>query len=169
MRLLIAHKSQDQQKAIAAALRPMTDDCCEILTVGAGHDALELLLQDEPPEVALLDWDLPGIDGPELCRLVRDFHHHHDTHLIVLAGAAHGDTSEIWRAGADDCVTTPAPASELRASAGEGLRAMSAPQARDDLAGRATLEAVLTVERDEPDVARAEAQRPTLEAMLARS
>ena len=53
-----------------------------------GPETLDLLLADDPPEVALIDWDLPGIEAPEMCRLVRDFHQHHDTWIIVLAPPA---------------------------------------------------------------------------------
>ena len=103
--------------------------------------------------MALVDWDLPGIDGPEMCRLVRDFHHGHDTWLVVLAGSDHRATGEAWRAGADDCVSTPAPAADLRECVEKGLRAMRAARAhRDDSdtdarstsEPRATLDAVRT-------------------------
>ena len=102
------------------------------MTASEGSQALEILLQDDPPEVALVDWDLPSIEGPEMCRLVRDFHHGHDTWIVVLAGSRHEDTADAWRAGAGSCVSTPAPPSALRACVEEGLRKMRAPQARAD-------------------------------------
>ena len=129
MRLLIAHGSQAAQEALAAAVqRP--DEPLEIVTASEGSEALEILLQDDPPELALVDWDLPAIEGPEMCRLVRDFHHGHDTWIVVLAGSKHEDTADAWRAGAGSCVSTPAPPSALRACVEEGLRKMRAPQAR---------------------------------------
>ena len=126
MRLLIAHRSSEAQAALADAVRRGAEEPVEVTASGDGADVLELLLQDEPPEVAFIDWDLPGIDGPEMCRLVRDFHHGHDTWLVVLAGSAHRDTGDAWRAGADDCVATPAPAADLYACVDKGLRAMRA-------------------------------------------
>ena len=65
-----------------------------------------------------------------MCRLVRDFHHGHNTWLVVLAGSDHRATGEAWRAGADDCVSAPAPAADLRECVEKGLRAMRAAQAR---------------------------------------
>ena len=129
MRLLIAHGNQAAQEALAAAIQ-RTDEPLDIVTASEGSEALELLLQNDPPEVALVDWDLPAIEGPEMCRLVRDFHHGHDTWIIVLAGSQHEDTADAWRAGAGSCISTPAPPSALRASVEEGLRKMRAPQAR---------------------------------------
>ncbi len=131
MRLLIAHGSQAAQKALAAAVQ-CADQPLEIVTASEGSEALEILLQDDPPEVALVDWDLPSIEGPEMCRLVRDFHHGNDTWIVVLAGSKHDDTADAWRAGAGSCVSTPAPPSALRACVEEGLHKMRAPQARAD-------------------------------------
>ncbi len=141
MRVLIAHASQASRTMLADAVRRGRQERLDVVTVGDGAGALELLLQDEPPEVALVDWDLPGIEGPEMCRLVRDFHHGHDTYLAVLASSGHADTADAWRAGADDCISTPAPAAALRDCVAKGLRDMRAPQALDD-SGHVTLEAV---------------------------
>jgi DNA-binding response OmpR family regulator len=136
VRLLIAHRTSEARAALADAVRRGTDEPVEVIASGNGAEVLESLLQDEPPEVALVDWDLPGIEGPEMCRLVRDFHHGHDTWLVVLAGSAHGDTGEAWRAGADDCLATPAPAADLCACVDRGLRAMRADEYAELLSGR---------------------------------
>ena len=136
MRLLIAHRSSEAQAALADAVRRGTEERVEVTASDDGPAVLELLLQDDPPEIAFVDWDLPGIEGPEMCRLVRDFHHGHDTWLVVLAGSAHRDTGDAWRAGADDCVATPAPAADLCACVGKGLHAMRAQEYADLLDGR---------------------------------
>jgi len=136
VRLLIAHRSSKAQAALADAVRRGTEESVEVTASDDGPAVLELLLQDEPPEVAFVDWDLPGIEGPEMCRLVRDFHHGHDTWLVVLAGSAHPDTGEAWQAGADDCVATPASAAELCACVDRGLHAMRAQEYADLLGGR---------------------------------
>jgi DNA-binding response OmpR family regulator len=150
VRLLIAHKSSKAQAALADAVGRSAEEPIEVIMSSHGPEALELLLQDRPPEVAFVDWDLPGIEGPEICRLVRDFHHGHDTWLVVLAGKGHADTGEAWRSGADDCLATPARAADLRACARRGVReqlAASAPVDHTDLepdrgAPRATLDAL---------------------------
>jgi DNA-binding response OmpR family regulator len=150
VRLLIAHRSTEAQAALADAAGRGAQEPVEVTMSGDGPETLELLLQDDPPEVAIVDWDLPGIEGPEMCRLVRDFHHGHDTWLIVLAGSDHRATGDAWRAGADDCVSTPAPAADLRACVERGLLEMRAPRTPVDdsdmepgIEGpRATLDAV---------------------------
>ncbi len=124
VRVLIAHESQATRDALADAVRRGGDEPLEIVTASEGSEALELLLQDDPPEVALVDWDLPAIEGPEMCRLVRDFHQGHDTWLVVLAAAQHTDMVDAWRAGAAACISTPVSPGALRACVDEGLRKM---------------------------------------------
>ena len=110
MRLLIAHQSSRAQEALTEAVDRL-DHPLEIITADNGLDALDLLLQDEAPDVALVDWDLPGVEGPEMCRLVRDFHQGR-RHLDGRPGraAALEDPADAWRAGAGACLSTPAPA-----------------------------------------------------------
>jgi two-component system chemotaxis response regulator CheY len=133
VRVLIAHGSSKAREALTDVVTRATDEYLEILTASNGGDTLDLLLQEDPPEVALVDWDLPGIEGPEMCRLVRDFHHGHDTHLVVLAASRHADTADAWRAGAADCVSTPASAETLWAAVEKGLREMVATQSPVDV------------------------------------
>ena len=132
MRVLIAHAGNKAREALTDVVTRAADEYLEILTASDGADTLDILLQEDPPEVALVDWDLPGIEGPEMCRLVRDFHHGHDTHLVILAASRHADTADAWRAGAADCVSTPASAEGLWAAVEKGLRAMGARQAPAD-------------------------------------
>ncbi len=144
MRVLIAHSSSAARTALAETLSRDAVEPFEIISLDDGHDALELLLAESPPEVAFIDWDLPGIEGPEMCRLVRDFHHGDDTYLVVMASSAHQDTADSWRAGAAKCISTPAPAGLLLDCLSAGLRAARMRRPDDDGGGRPTLDAVRT-------------------------
>ena len=128
MRVLIAHANEAARTKLADVVTRGRRFPLDVLSAGDGPGTLDLLLAEDPPEVALIDWDLPGIEAPEMCRLVRDFHHHHDTWIIVLTPQAHRESAgEAWRAGADDCVHTPAPAKVLSDSVTKGLCAMAPP------------------------------------------
>lgn len=123
MRVLIAHTDETARTMLAEAVdrdRPQSRDV-DVMLVSEGSDALDLLLHDDPPEVALIDWDLSGIEGPEMCRLVRDFHHGRATWIVVLAGPGHADTADAWRAGARDCVAMPASAATVAGAVAKGL------------------------------------------------
>jgi CheY-like chemotaxis protein len=157
VRVLIAHRSHAARAALANAVVRDGDEPLEFVASGDGTETLELLLQDEPPEVALVDWDMPGVDGTEICRLVRDFQTARATHVVLLAASAHTDTGEALQAGADDCVRTPAPAATIRGCVEEGLRGARAKGARDESAGdesagpAATLQAVCVADADAGD------------------
>ncbi len=140
MRVLIAHANENTRMKLTDVVTRGRRLPLDIKTCCDGPDTLDLLLGDDPPEVALIDWDLPGIEAPEMCRLVRDFHDHHDTWLIVMTSPEHQETaSEVWRAGADDCVYTPAPAKLLSDRVTKGLCEMvSIRAARESRTAAAT-------------------------------
>ena len=153
MRLLIAHQSSRAREALAEAVDAL-EQPLEIITSDTGLDTLDLLLQDEAPDVALVDWDLPGVEGPEMCRLVRDFHQGRRTYMVVLATPERSDTTDAWRAGANDCLTTPAPAHAVRACVAKGLDGARPEAARDGdergahAGGADLLDAVLCADSD---------------------
>ncbi len=45
------------------------------ISVPDGIKALEILESYDPPDLAILDWTMPGMDGPEVCRRARMFPH----------------------------------------------------------------------------------------------
>jgi two-component system, cell cycle response regulator len=163
MRVLIAHSSNAARATLADAIPPDDREPLELVTCAEGNEALDVLLGEDAPDVAVIDWDLPGIEGPEMCRLVRDFHHGSTTHLIVLASSAHPDTADAWRAGAAQCISTPAPAAVIRDGMQQGLRATRERREREEHDERdhderehdkrPMLEAVCTRESDDRSVA----------------
>jgi DNA-binding response OmpR family regulator len=149
MRFLIAHRNSSARAALAGAVPRDGHESLEILETSDGHEAVEMLLADDSPGLAVVDWDLPGVDGPEICRLVRDFHLSSPPYVVVLASSAHEDTREAFTAGADDCIRTPAPAAMIHDRLEEGLRAVRGQQARSERPSvRATLEAVCSRDSD---------------------
>ena len=152
MRVLIAHRSSTSRAALAEAIPRDGYESLEIIEAADGHETLEMLLAEDAPGLAVVDWDLPAIDGPELCRLVRDFHLSSRPYIVVLAGAAHADTYDATGAGADDCVRTPAPAAAIRERLAAGMLAVRERQAGDGRSSvRATLQAICTNDCDALD------------------
>ncbi|MBS1803262.1 MAG: diguanylate cyclase [Acidobacteria bacterium] len=88
----------------------------EIIVVDNGIDAWNVLQQDRPPEVVVVDWAMPGIDGIELCRRLRDksrpYYHYI---LMVTASSDVQDVVHALESGADDCIGKPFGEAELRA------------------------------------------------------
>ncbi len=125
MDVLIAHGSEAARRGLSAMLGAR-----EVQTVEAGDGAraLEILLRSEPPRLALVDWDLPGLEGPELCRIMRDFHLGHPPYIILVTPAgAERDVTAGLLAGANDFVFMPADPADLLTRVDYGLRLVELP------------------------------------------
>ena len=71
-------------------------------------------LEAVEPDLLLLDVDMPGIDGLELCRVVRNDLRWGGVPVLVLTGSTRSDiVEEVFRAGADDYVAKPVRGPEL--------------------------------------------------------
>jgi len=95
----------------------------EIISVSDGTKALEVLQSASAPSLAVLDWNMPGLDGPEVCRRLRSLHKASYTYmLLVTARHSKSDVVEGLSAGADDFIPKPVDADELRARLRTGER-----------------------------------------------
>ncbi len=87
-----------------------------------GADALRLFTE-RLPDLVIADWELPDISGPELCRIVRSKFAAAYTYLVLLTSNSDKKSiAEGLAAGADDYLTKPFDADELRARVGVGRR-----------------------------------------------
>ena len=129
MQLLIAHGDAASRLALKLVAAALPGGELEVIESGEGMETLEMLLATDSPVVALVDWDLPGCEGPELCRLVRAYREAGPPYIILLAPSDYR-LAEGLEAGADDCVRTPANADELRARINVGCRFAALPWER---------------------------------------
>jgi phosphoserine phosphatase RsbU/P len=99
----------------------------ETAMVKDGPSALEALLRVAQPQVALIDWVMPGLDGPEVCRRLREGGS--TSHLILLtAKTERRDIVAGLDAGADDYLVKPFDPEELRARLKAGTRIIDLQQ-----------------------------------------
>jgi CheY-like chemotaxis protein len=97
--------------------------------VGDGTQAWEVLRRATAPTLAILDWMMPGIDGPDVCQRVRaELPDAHMYLLLVTARESRGDVVAGLDAGADDYIIKPFDPEELRARIGVGLRMLGLQQ-----------------------------------------
>ena len=103
-KLLLADDSIAIQKVIDLTF---TDEGMEVTTVGDGQDALDKLNQFTP-DVVLADIFMPGVDGYELCKFIKEDERFRGVPVMLLVGSFEPfDEAEAKRAGADDVVTKP--------------------------------------------------------------
>lgn len=119
----------------------------QVTAVADGNEAWKVLQGENAPELVILDWMMPGIDGLELCRRIRD--RQRTAYQYVLLVTAKDNTQDViegLEAGADDYLTKPFDTGELRARLRVGKRILRLQydllQAQEGLRFRATHDAL---------------------------
>jgi sigma-B regulation protein RsbU (phosphoserine phosphatase) len=122
MKLLIAEDDSFFQKLLQQILAPQH----ELIMAGNGNEAWAVLQRPDAPRLAILDWVMPGLSGPEICRKVRACESLSSTYLILLTAKNNqADIVSGLRAGADDYITKPPIPAELQARVKAGERILA--------------------------------------------
>lgn len=118
----------------------------EVVAVTDGRKAVEQLCRADGPRIALLDWMMPELDGPGVCREVRKYLEHYIHILVLTSRNTKRDAVVALEAGANDYLIKPFDAQELKARIGVGMRILQLEddlvQAREDMRYRATHDAL---------------------------
>ena len=97
-------------------------------TVVIEHDGTQALkrIRHEPFRMVIMDWDLRGVSGPDLCRQIRAIRRPRYTYLILFTAKTDKDSIiEGLQAGADDYLTKPLNTVELRLRIKSGKRLLN--------------------------------------------
>jgi len=123
VRILIAEDDLSSRALLEAVLKR---DGHDVLATVSGAQAWEILQQADSPRLAILDWIMPELDGLEVVRRVRSRQSDSPPYLIMLTTqSGKGDIVAGLDAGADDYLTKPFDARELRARVEVGRRMLA--------------------------------------------
>ena len=98
----------------------------QVIRTTNGNDAWEAMQVDAPPSLLILDWMMPGMDGPALCKKLRG--HRKDDALYIIFLTSKRDRHDVISGldtGADDYITKPYDIDELRARIRVGQRMLA--------------------------------------------
>ena len=124
MKVLIADDDMISRRLLEATLARWG---YETIVTHDGVEAWNALQRPTAPSLAILDWMMPGMDGVEVCRKIRQREQEPYIYLILLTTKGRKEhLIEGLEAGADDFLAKPVSGSELRARlrAGERMLAM---------------------------------------------
>ncbi len=122
MRILIADDSIVSRHLLDATLRKWGFD---VVVACDGNEAWSILQSPDAPKLAILDWVMPGITGPEVCRRVRAAAKEKDIYtyiLLLTSKSQREDLIEGMESGADDYLTKPFDQHELKVRLRSGTR-----------------------------------------------
>ena len=98
----------------------------DVVVTENGDEALSALTAPDGPSLAILDWMMPGLSGPDICRNLRKSALTRPVYLILLTRLGKRDNIvEGLEAGADDYLAKPFDAAELRARVQAGQRVVN--------------------------------------------
>lgn len=147
MKILIAEDDPVSQLALKTFLQKWGD---EVVVAKDGVEAGQLLRAEDGPKLAILDWVMPGADGPEICRQIRE--QAAEPYVYILMLTARDRTEDIIAAlesGADDYLSKPFVPAELKARLLAGRRIINLQQqlikAREALRFEATHDALTSL------------------------
>ena len=140
MKILVADDDPVSLRMIERMLRYIG---YEVITADNGRKAADILSTAGGPRLSLIDWMMPQLDGPGLCREVRDRNDDLYTYILLLtAKQSREDVVIGLKAGADDYLTKPFHPAELEARLNTGRRILQLEdklvEAREEMRLKAT-------------------------------
>ena len=80
----------------------------DVISTRDGVEAWEILKGNDPPELVILDWEMPKMKGIEVCKKAKKYSRLGDIYIILITGRdADMDLEDGFEAGADDYIKKP--------------------------------------------------------------
>jgi DNA-binding response OmpR family regulator len=123
MKILVAEDDAVTRKMLVVTLERLGWDVIQAEDGNAAWQAFETLKGKSAPELAVLDWMMPGVEGVEICRRLRTTPGFELVYIILVTSrGGKEDLSYGLAAGANDYITKPFDPVELQARVRVGER-----------------------------------------------
>jgi two-component system, cell cycle response regulator len=126
VRILIAEDDAITRRLLQAHLKKWGHD---VVVAADGAQAWRILNEDDAPNLVILDWMMPEMDGVTVCQELRKLEKHPYVYVILLtARTRKEDVIEGLEAGADDYMIKPFDTHELKVRVRAGCRIIQLQQ-----------------------------------------
>lgn len=129
MKILVADDDFVSRTMLQSVLRKMG---YEVEACENGAQALESMLRDDAPKMAVLDWMMPKLDGPDVIRQLRAEKEDYPYLILLTNRNETSDKVEGLESGADDYLVKPVNPGELKARVHVGERFLSLQRKLDE-------------------------------------
>ncbi|MCF7810319.1 response regulator transcription factor [bacterium] len=119
-KILVAEDDTTTQLVIGSILSKWN---YKVVNASDGDEAWEIINSEDPPKLLLLDWEMPGMKGIEICRKLRNYTENDSLYIILLT--VHDKKEDVvlgLDTGANDYIPKPFDNNELRARIHVGHR-----------------------------------------------
>lgn len=147
LRVLVADDNIVSRRPLEVALRKWG---YEVVPAASGTEAWRILQDESAPRIAILDWMMPGMSGPEVCMMVRKLKREYYTYIIMLTSRSEReDFISGMQSGADDYLVKPPDFNELTLRLGPARRIVEIEtellRVKEELKVRATRDALTSL------------------------
>ncbi|MHC4270336.1 MAG: response regulator [Planctomycetota bacterium] len=112
-KILIVDDEKTLRELLKEALEKLEDKGVELLTAENGEEAIEFV-KAEKPELIILDVMMPGMNGFEVCNIVKNTLGMKDVYVLILTASMVGINKEKYKdVGADILMTKPFDPDEM--------------------------------------------------------
>ncbi len=120
MKVLIADDESVSRRKLEKFLEDLD---YRVISCKGGLEAWDVIQSENAPNLLILDWMMPGMDGMEICRKVRELAREPYTYILLLTSrGAQEDIVKGMEAGADDYIIKPFNQNELKVRLAAGKR-----------------------------------------------